>query len=236
VFDDLDAYIAAPRVTGLVLSPDGTRLACSVQTLSDDSAKYVTALWDVDIDGAREPRRLTRSVNGESSPAFLPNGDLLFISKRPNDEKLKPDDEKPSADDVSALWLLPAAGGEANLVAKAASSISSVVVARDSGAIFVTRDVLPGDANSDGVRRKARKEAGVTAVLHEVSPVRHWDHDLGPGQPRLFALDRTGSDRTFDLRDLTPTPGQGLEETGIAVSADGSQVAIGWRTQLGRGL
>lgn len=235
MFDDLDAYIAAPRITGLVLSPDGTRLACSVQTLSDDRAKYVTALWDVDPAGARDARRLTRSVKGESSPAFLPNGDLLFVSKRPNDDKAEPDDEKPADDEVSALWRLPAAGGEAVLVARAASGLDSVFVATDSGAIFVSRGVLPGNASGDGDRRKARKDAGVTALLHEVSPVRHWDHDLGPDYLRLFAVDPDGSDGSYRLRDLTPTAAQGLEEAGIAVSADGSRVAIGWRTQLGRG-
>jgi len=249
VFDDLDAYIAAPRITGLVASPDGTRLACSVQTLSDDRTKYLTALWSIDPNGTEPPRRLTRSVNGESAPAYLPNGDLLFVSKRsdvagskpqPREkeaENAKSDDETPPADEVSALWLLPSAGGEAIPVVRAASSIGSVLVARDSGAVFVTRGVLPGDARTDGARRKARREAGVSALLHEASPVRHWDHDLGPDQTRLFALDGSFPDSAaaVQLRDLTPDPGQGLEDVGTAVSADGSQVAIGWRTALGRG-
>ena len=68
-FDALDDYLAVPRVTGLVLSPDGERLVCSVQTLSHDQTKYVTALWDVDPSSRRPPRRLTRSADGESSPA-----------------------------------------------------------------------------------------------------------------------------------------------------------------------
>ena len=29
----------------------------------------------------------------------------------------------------------------------------------------------------------------MTAILHESAPVRYWDHDLGPDQPRLFAVD-----------------------------------------------
>ena len=42
-----------------------------------------------------------------------------------------------------------------------------------------------GGAEADRQRRKARKDAGVTAILHESNPVRYWDHDLGPDSLRL---------------------------------------------------
>ncbi len=64
--------------------------------------------------------------------------------------------------------------------------------------MVLSAPVLPGagpgaPAGDDAARRQAREDAGVTAVLHESVPVRYWDHDLGPGQLRLFALD--GGDR-----------------------------------------
>ena len=47
-----------------------------------------------------------------------------------------------------------------------------------------------GDSAADDARlRQERKDAGITAILHESAPVRFWDHDLGPDQPRLFAVD-----------------------------------------------
>jgi dipeptidyl aminopeptidase/acylaminoacyl peptidase len=36
------------------------------------------------------------------------------------------------------------------------------------------------------VWRKARADAGVTAILHESPLVRYWDHDLGPDELRLL--------------------------------------------------
>ena len=47
---------------------------------------------------------------------------------------------------------------------------------------------MPGgsDAEADEERRKKRKDAGVSAILHETYPVRYWDHDLGPAVPHLF--------------------------------------------------
>ena len=80
-FHDLADFVAIPRVTALRLAPDGTWLAAAVQTLSPDRKKYLTSLWRIDPGGG-PARRLTRSAEGEASPRFLPDGSLLFTSKR----------------------------------------------------------------------------------------------------------------------------------------------------------
>jgi len=48
-----------------------------------DRKKYLTSLWRIDPGGG-PARRLTRSAEGEASPRFLPDGSLLFTSKRPD--------------------------------------------------------------------------------------------------------------------------------------------------------
>jgi dipeptidyl aminopeptidase/acylaminoacyl peptidase len=224
-FGDLDEYFAIPRVTGMVRSNDGRRLVCTVQTLTKERTKYVTSLWEVDPEGRRPPQRLTRSAEGESAPAFAPNGDIYFVSKRPSAD---------GDDEAAALWLLPHGGGEAQRVVGTSGGVAAVHVARDSGTVFVTANVLPGAYDDDARRRKARKDAGVSALLHETAPVRHWDHDLGPDQLRLFVVEDDAEDG-HRLRDLTPDPGRGLDEAGIAVSADGATVAIGWWHSTGSG-
>ena len=103
-FHDLDAYLALPRLGGLVLSPDGARLVTTVQTLNPDRTAYSTALWELDPAGERPARRLTRSAKGEASAAFTRHGDLLFTSARPD-----PDAPADGQDEARpALWLLPA--------------------------------------------------------------------------------------------------------------------------------
>src|SRR6478752_6964821 len=82
-FHDLDHYLAIPRVGGLALSTDGSRLVTTVSTLN---AK----------------------------------GDLYFTSARP-------DPDSPEADPVSALWLLPADGGEARVVHSRAGGVGGVM-------------------------------------------------------------------------------------------------------------
>ena len=116
-FHDLRNFVAIPRMTALRLAPDGTWLAAAVQTLSADQKKYLTSIWRIDAQGG-PGRRLTRSAEGEGSPRFLPDGSLLFTSKRPDPSRKNTgsDGDSGSGEDVAALWLLPAAGGEARVV------------------------------------------------------------------------------------------------------------------------
>ena len=221
-YADLDAYVALPRVAGLALSADGGRLVTTVATLDAKRTRYVSALWEVDPTGERSARRLTRSAKGEGSPVFSPDGTLLFTSARPD-----PDGSEPDEDTPAALWQLPPTG-EARVVSARRGGFTGVVVARDAGTVVVLSDTLPaaGDGDSDAERRKARKDAGVDAVLHASYPVRYWDHDLGAGQNRLLAGEV--ADDAVAWRDLTPAPGRGLHEADVDVSPDGRTAVTTW--------
>src|SRR4051794_39308866 len=219
-FDDLDAFVATRRQAGLALSPDGTRLVTTVSELVADGKSSGTSLWELDPGGARAPRRLTRSSAGESSAAFTPEGDLLFTSRRPDTTAEKPAEDRP------ALWLLPAAGGEARPVAERPGGVSGVAVARDAGTLtLVTPKPVEGDAEE---QREAREKAGVSARLHTHFPVRFWDHDLGPGRAHLQRCAPPDAD--------DPDAGYGEPEhvapadrerfAGSAISPDGRTVAV----------
>jgi len=233
-FHDLNDYVAIPRVTGLRLSPDGSWLAASVQTLSQDRKKSVTSIWRIDPQGGA-PHRLTRSAEGEGSPGFLPDGSLLFTSKRP-----APDTDNGNGghngdrDEGPALWLLPAGGGEARIVASLPGGIAGLETATGAPAIVV---VSPALGDEDERLRKERKDAGVTAILHETVPVRYWDQDLGPAEPRLFAVTppqpagqeaEADGDARYETRDLTPDAGRALFQSSVALSPDGTLAAVTW--------
>jgi dipeptidyl aminopeptidase/acylaminoacyl peptidase len=239
-FHDLADFAAIPRVAALRLAPDGSWLAAAVQTLSADGKKYLTSLWRIDTRGG-PPRRLTRSAEGEASPRFLPDGSLLFTSKRPD-----PGASKDGASaDAAALWLLPPGGGEARVIAALPGGVTAAEAARDAGTVVLASPALPAagrdghDSAADDARlRKERGDAGVSAILHESAPVRFWDHDLGPDQVRLFSVDpdqlrepagNEAKDRVTGLHDLTPEPGRALDEQAFEPVPDGTSVITGWQ-------
>jgi dipeptidyl aminopeptidase/acylaminoacyl peptidase len=226
---DLDAYLALPRLSGLALSPDGSRLVTSVATLDPTSTRYVGALWEVDPTGAQPARRLTRSRKGEGAPAFGPDGTVLFTSTRPDPER--EDDE----DAPAALWQLPVRG-EARVVGTRPGGLTGLVVAKGSGTVLVLSDTLPDSTSDeqDEERRKARKDKKVSAILHTGSPVRYWDADLGVGQPRLLVGDVDDAGRV-QWRDLTPEPGRALLKASADLSSDGRTAVTTWAVAEPRG-
>jgi dipeptidyl aminopeptidase/acylaminoacyl peptidase len=252
-FHHLNDYLAIPRVTGLRLAPDGSWLAATVQSLSPDKKKHVTSIWRIDTAGG-PPRKLTRSAKGEGNPRFLPDGTLLFTSERPDPDHANGPGNGQGDGDETSLWLLPAGGGEAMLAASLPGGVAGIETAAKAPAVIVTAPALPGASTEDERRRQARKDAGVTAILHETLPVRFWDHDLGPDDLRIFAAavpvegnpaegDGGEAGRSADganaggssvegrgnaPRDLTPDAGRALIEQAVALSPDGRMAATGW--------
>jgi dipeptidyl aminopeptidase/acylaminoacyl peptidase len=216
-FDDLDDYLALPRVSGLAVSADGSRVVTTIAELNTAKTEFITAVWELDPAGSAPARRLTRGAKGESAPAFTADGDLLFTSARPTE-----DDEKPPA----ALWKLPAAGGEAAQLAELPGGIGAVRTSRAASTVVIGAPLLPSAATVDDDRRlrKLRKDNKISAILHTGYPVRHWDKDLGPDEAHLFRVAADG-----DLTDLTRQPGQALGDTDFVVSSDGTFAVTSWR-------
>ncbi len=238
-FDDLRDFTAAARVTGLRLSPDGSWLAAAVQAPGGSPARYLTSIWRIGTEPGGPVARLTRSAEGEGSPEFLPDGSLAFVSRRPDGTAEAGQDSKPAAKEPkAALWLLPAAGGEARRIAAPPGGVAAVAVARAAGTLVYSAAAFSGTAGAaeDAAVRQARADAGVAAILHESGSVRYWDHDLGPEQLRLFAAavpaepgGPAGGDETLaDGRDLTPGPGRALDEAVFELTPDGAAVVTGW--------
>jgi len=188
-FSELDDFIAIPRLGGLVLSPDGRRAVLTVTTLDPARTGYRHALWVVPAAGGGAPQRLTRSATSEGGAAFTADGDLLFVSSRP-------DADDADGGEAAQLWILPAAGGEARALTRLAGGVDGIAaVARDAATVVLQAPLLPGSGSleADAVARRKRADLKVNAILHESYPVRYWDHDLGPAETHLLALDLAGA-------------------------------------------
>src|SRR4051794_41436333 len=68
-FADLADFVALPRLGALALSPDGARLAVSLQTLDPQRKKWQSAVWEIDPAGSRPARRVDRAAPGGAGPS-----------------------------------------------------------------------------------------------------------------------------------------------------------------------
>lgn len=104
--------------------------------------------------------------------------------------------------------------------------------ARQADVVVFGVSVFPGSPDwlADRERQKARKTAGVEALLFEDYPIRFWDHYLGPRQRHLFAAPLPSDEARITAPvDLTPDAGNALVDTSFDVSPDGRTVVTSWR-------
>src|SRR5918998_1082217 len=96
-------------------------------------------------------------------------------------------------------------------VAGPPAGIDLLRVARDAGTVVYRTDLYPGadDREADERRDKARRDAGVSALLFETYPIRYWDHYLGPRAPRLFAAAPPAGHEGRMAPGPAPTPAPG---------------------------
>lgn len=237
-WEDLRAYIAAPRLGGLTLSADGQTLLVGVSSLDAKKTAYQTALWRIDPTGQRAARRHTRSVEGEAAAAFLGDGSLLFTSRRP----VPPSDQEES-EDAGVIWCLPADGGEAYVLARRDGGWGGITTAREGNTALFSVAVHGGAANeeADAKKRALRKKKKVSAILHEGYPVRFWDHDLGLESTRLYAAELEAAadlDHSLDsaaFRDLTGDVGRAIGQV-VRLSADGRVAVTDWAVAQPHGV
>ena len=175
-FDDLDDFLALPRVSGLAVSADGSRVVTTISQLNAERTEFVSSLWELDPAGLRPARRITHGATGESAPEFTADGDLLFLAARPAEK-----DSGGQTDHPKSVWCLPATGGEAVEAVALPGGVGRVMPAdaarHHSGRLFAVplgQRYRRRSASADG----AQRQAGVGGAARGLP-----DPSLGP-RPR----------------------------------------------------
>jgi dipeptidyl aminopeptidase/acylaminoacyl peptidase len=106
------------------LAPDDETVAF-VRTEPDDDESSESTVYVTGPD--QEPRRFTRSAGNDAEPCWSPSGDRLAFTS--------------ASDDGSALWLLPADGGEARRVTDVVGDVANLAWAPDGTRIAFTQEV-----------------------------------------------------------------------------------------------
>ena len=193
----IDDLLALKWVSDPQLSPDGSRIAF-VQTVVDGEADtYRSHLWVAPVDGgastelgAGDPRQFTAGEHRDSMPRWSPDGRwIAFLSDRGTG---KPE---PGARRPKQLFVIPADGGEARLLVRAAYHPSDLVWAPDARSLAFVGKPVRDDSKSDvkvitRVRYKYDGEGfwdGRYKHLFRVPVEGDSAPDLGPGTPHQIS-------------------------------------------------
>ncbi|MDA0329678.1 MAG: S9 family peptidase [Gemmatimonadetes bacterium] len=97
----MEESLMLPAWGGYQISPDNTKLLFTKREMDREEWESVTHVWVHDLV-TEESIQLTNSVKGESDARWLPDGRVLFTSRRGED-----------SDAENRLWVISLRGGEA---------------------------------------------------------------------------------------------------------------------------
>lgn len=147
----------------LALAPDGSRVAFVLETPSRLHDERMASLYWVDARSGGAAHRLTRGASREQSPQWSPDGRYLaFLSTRPDELELAPDDPKPPSEDPeprAQIWVLDLlAGGEPRQLTRRPEGVAQFCWSPDGTEIaFSARDPSPAqEAYLRAIRDKKR--------------------------------------------------------------------------------
>jgi dipeptidyl aminopeptidase/acylaminoacyl peptidase len=177
------------RVGVPVPSPDGKWVVFSVIDPAYDEKDQASDLWIATADGSAKPRRLTVSKGVESGTTWSPDSRrIAFSAKREGDE-------------VSQIYLLDIAGGEATRATSLSTAARGPQFSPDGKKILFSSTVYPGAMNDEENKRIAneRKSRKYRARVYESFPIRNWDRWLDDMETHVLVQSLEPDAKSKDL-------------------------------------
>ena len=172
-----------PSLQDPQLSPDGRQVAFVMDAPDWAANRRVGHIHRIGIDGTGLVQ-LTRGERGESSPRWSPDGrQLAFLARRNGDE-------------VTQIYVLDAAGGEARRLTTHPTAVGDITWSRTGQRLYFVAD----DEKSAEAKKRATLKDDVYAFEENDFQQRHlWSSDLQGKTTRLTSGDWTVSE--YSLSD-----------------------------------
>jgi dipeptidyl aminopeptidase/acylaminoacyl peptidase len=210
----IDDLITAVRVSEPQLSPDGKTVVYVRTTTDGTSGQRNADIWAVPADGSAAPRLLIGGDKGESSPRFLPDGRLAFISTR---------------DGTPQIYVADADGSDAKQTTKlAAGAQTPYAFSADGKKLVFVSDVYPECPDEACNKQRAEAAEKNPVKVHRITRLlfRHWTEWRENLRHHVFVTDLASG----ATRDVTPgdfdSPPYFYEDGAVAISPDGSEIAF----------
>jgi len=139
------------------LSPDGTLVVFTMQTVAPGKDGYRHALWVVETDGDGRARRFTIGARHDRHPRFAPDGrSLAFLSDRRLHAEEEPTaGEAKDREDGTQIHVLPLDGGEARRVTDLPRGVDAFWWSPD-GTRLLIRTASRGATREEDRRKRGR--------------------------------------------------------------------------------
>jgi dipeptidyl aminopeptidase/acylaminoacyl peptidase len=193
-------------VTAPKISPDGRRVVYEQSRTNWDSNAFETDLWIADT-ATGERHRLTVAAKSSTAASWSPDGRwIAFLSDRPGVLPKSPKDRK-------QIWIMPAAGGEAQQVTRTDKGVEALRWSPDSRRLAFTAEGPEPKALKD--RKKA---FGDYKVIHaDYGMIQLWSLDLPP-------VDESKSTTSPEPKALTKADAYSVGD--FEYSPDGTRIAF----------
>ena len=213
-----EALWAMGRIGGVTLSPDGSRIAYQVSYYSVQENASHTVIYVMNADGSN-PRLLTRTAASESSPAWIDNEHIAFLSARKG---------------IHQLWSMDIKGRSRRQLTRSEKDIEGFLFAPDMSHVLLVQSVpnpLVRETQYDDLPK-------ATGMIADDLMFRHWD-SWTTSLPHPFIAGFDGRMVSADMTDLLEgepyespmLPFGGIEQ--FAWSPDGKSVAYTCRKKTG---
>jgi dipeptidyl aminopeptidase/acylaminoacyl peptidase len=166
-------FVSDPQI-----SPDGTRVAFVVTTLSEDSDQYVANIWVLDTAGG-EPRPFTTGPKRDTKPRWSPDGTrLAFLSERQGHAK-------------GQVYVMPSAGGEATRLTALPNGVASHVWSPDGTCLALVARVGGWQEPEGAEERQRSRPARVITALKYKANGEGFIYDR---RPHIFIISAAGGE------------------------------------------
>jgi acylaminoacyl-peptidase len=178
----LDDTWSFKTITEMRLSPDGERIAYTLEWLDKEQNAKRSAIWMLDRRTA-QARQFTSGAKHDSSPRWSPDGRwLAFVSDRQGEQ--------------GQLWVMPTDGGEARKLTKMKNGAGDCCWSPDGAWLaFISEIKLDGKITEDedtttDPRAKEREKQDEAQRLRQVTRLQfRWDgRGLLEGRGHLFKI------------------------------------------------
>ena len=156
----VDTMMKLARISEPVLSPDGTQVAFTVQTVDLDKNAKPSQVYTVPVQGGA-PRQLTTEGTTNERPRWSPDSKVIyFVSNRGGS---------------SQVWAMNADGSNAHQVTKFAAEAGGILVSPDGKKIVFLSSVYPDcgaddDCNQRKIDEESKKQGQGSHLYHAAVP------------------------------------------------------------------